>query len=276
MTASVLALVAVAAVTTSSGFAAPASEPVTKVKTEVIFEVGHPQTGAPEPATGLVPPGVVLLVESRGGSVMERYVKIHQELREAYRLMSFDKGIKAMLDIGVGSTKPVSSSIAGLDVTLKLLSVNDVQATYEVRLAESGEDPVVTRVAVRRSDWAIVGGRDGAKAPYFFLLFRPLTQAEEIDEARWEGMTKPKVLTSVNPKYPEEARKEKVQDIVVLELDIRADGTVASANVLEGKVPDLIEAAKEAALQWTFEPARDKAGRPVAVRYTVTLAFKLQ
>jgi protein TonB len=84
------------------------------------------------------------------------------------------------------------------------------------------------------------------------------------------------VLTSVKPTYPEETRAARVQDIIVLELEIRSDGTVASASPLQGKVPSLVEAAKAAAMQWTFEPARDATGQPVAVKYTVTLAFKLE
>lgn len=246
------------------------------VITEVIFEVGRPQPDQPEPAADLVPPGVVLLVESRGGSVMERYVKIHQELRDAYRLASFDKGKKTMLDLAPGAAQRVASPINSLDTSVKLLSADEIKATYEVRLEERSKEPVVTRLAVKRGDFAIVGGRDGAEAPYFFILIRPLTTAEVADELRWKGMTRPKVLNAPQPKYPEEARKARVQDVVVLELDIRADGTVAGATSVKGTVPELIAAAKEAALQWTFEPARDKSGEPVAVRYTITLAFKLE
>jgi TonB family protein len=207
---------------------------------------------------------------------MERYVKIHQELRDAYRLASFDKGKKTMLDLAPGAAQKVASPIASLDASVKLLSADEIKATYEVRLEEPGKEPVVTRLAVKRGDFAIVGGRDGAAAPYFFMLIRPLSIAEEEDEARWKGMTRPKVLTSVKPKYPEETRAARVQDIIVLELEIRTDGTVASASPLQGKVPSLVEAAKAAAMQWTFEPARDATGQPVAVKYTVTLAFKLE
>ena len=246
------------------------------VITEVIFEVGRPQPDQQEPAADLVPPGVVLLVESRGGSVMERYVKIHQELRDAYRLASFDKGKKTMLDLAPGAAQRVASPIGSLDTSVKLLSADEIKATYEVRLEERSKEPVVTRLAVKRGDFAIVGGRDGAEAPYFFILIRPLTTAEVADELRWEGMTRPKVLNAPQPKYPEEAREAREHDIIVLELEIRADGTVASATPMQGKVPTLVEAAKEAALQWTFDPARDKSGKPVAVRYTITLAFKLK
>jgi len=247
-----------------------------KLLTEVNFEVGRPAADAPDGPSGLVPPGVVLLVESRGGSVMERYVKIHQELRDAYRLGSFDKARKSMVELAVGAAGNVASTVPGMQAWLKPLSFDDLMATYEVRLEEAGREPVVTRLAVKRGDFAIVGGRDGAEAPYFFMLIRPLTLAEEADEKRWEGMTRPKVRTTVQPKYPEEARKAREQDVVVLELEVRADGSVASATPLQGKVPSLIEAARAAALQWTFDPALDRADKPVAVKYTITLAFKLE
>ena len=247
-----------------------------KVMTEVTIEVGRPAADAPEDSPGLVPPGVVLLLESSSGTVRERYIKIHQELREAYRLGSFDKGRKTLLELAAGVAGSVQSPVPGMQASLKPLSFDDLKVTYEVRLEEPGSEPVVTRLAVKRGDFAIVGGRDGAEAPYFFMLIRPLRNAEETDEKGWEGMTKPKVRTSVQPVYPEEARKAKEQDFVVLELEIRADGTVASATPLLGIVPSLIEAAKAAALQWTFEPALDRSGKPVAVKYKVTLAFKLE
>jgi TonB family protein len=129
---------------------------------------------------------------------------------------------------------------------------------------------------VKRGSYSIVGGRNGPQAPYFFVFVRPSTIAEEAEEAKWEGKTKPNVNHKVQPKYPEEARKAKLMDVVVLELAIGTNGAVTGSRVLEGTVPELVEAAKSAAVQWTFEPARDKSGRPFASSYVLTMAFKLQ
>jgi len=246
------------------------------VLTEVVFEVGHPEIGAPEPVLELVPPGVVLVVESGGGSVIARYTKIHQELRDAYRLKSMDKGTRSMLQARKGVPGKVQSPIAGMGASLTLLAADDLKATFEVRLEEAGRDPVVTRVAVKRGDFAIVGGRDGAAAPYFFMLIRPLTRSEEEDEAKWEGKTRPKLVQKVQPTYPEASRQARVMDVIVLELSIDAAGAVTDATLVAGKVPELIEAARQAVLQWRFEPARDAAGRAFAAKYTITTAFKLE
>jgi len=246
------------------------------VLTEVVFEVGHPEIGAPEPAPELVPPGVVLVVESGGGSLMARYTKIHQELRDAYRLKSMDKGMRSMLQASKGVPGKVQSPIAGMGASLTLLAADDLKATFEVRLEEAGRDPVVTRVAVKRGDFAIVGGRDGAAAPYFFMLIRPLTRSEEEDEAKWEGKTRPKRVHKVQPTYPEALRQARVMDVIVLELSIDAAGAVTDATLVAGKVPELIEAARQAVLQWRFEPARDATGKAFAAKYTITTAFKLE
>jgi len=246
------------------------------VLTEVIFEVGHPEIGAPEPAPELVPPGVVLVVESGGGSLIARYTKIHQELRDAYRLKSMDKGMRSMLQASKGVPGKVQSPIAGMGASLTLLAADDLKATFEVRLEEAGRDPVVTRVAVKRGDFAIVGGRDGAAAPYFFMLIRPLTRSEEEDEAKWEGKTRPKLVQKVQPTYPEALRQARVMDVIVLELSIDAAGAVTDATLVAGKVPELIEAARQAVLQWRFEPARDATGKAFAAKYTITTAFKLE
>ncbi len=247
-----------------------------RVITEVILEVGHPAAGAVESPSAVIPPWTVVIYDSQGLSGAKRYIQLQKQLREAYRLETLSKEGNTMLDLVAGAAQAAPSPIPGLEIALKLLAVDDARATYEIRLAEADKTPVVTNVAVKRSDWAIVGGRDGARAPYFYVLFRPLSLAEEKEERGWEGMTKPKVATKVPPKYPEEARKAKVQDVIVLDLGISAGGAVTDAAVVEGEVAALVEAARQAALQWVFEPARDASGKAVACRYKITIAFKLE
>jgi len=257
---------------------ARAAEPapvVGGVITEVVLEVGRPAAMSVGAAAGVMRPLTVVVYEGQGLSAVERLVKLQLELRESYRLESLEKVGSATLNLAVDESQAAPAPIKGLNILLKLVGADDIKATYEVRLVEKGKEPVVTSVAVKRSQWAIVGGRDGEEAPYFFVLFRPLTPDEEKEEARWKGMTRPKVITKVTPAYPEEERQARAQDVVVLELDLRADGTVAGATPIQGKVPSLVEAARQAAMQWVYEPARDAAGKPVACKFTVTIVFKL-
>lgn len=263
-------------VVVASALAVEPVAPANRVITEVALEVGRPAASPEGAAPVTMPPWTVVVYDSRGLSGAKRYMQLKQELRDAYRLEKLDRQGSATLDLAVDAPQAAPSPLPGLDISLKALGVDDAKATYEVRLAEKGKEPVVTRVAVKRSDWAIVGGRDGAQAPYFYVLFRPLSLAEEKEERGWERMTKPKAVTKVQPKYPEESRKAGAQDVIVLDLAIDAAGKVTDAVKVEGEVAELVEAARQAALQWVFEPARDASGKAVACRFKITLVFKLQ
>ena len=61
----------------------------------------------------------------------------------------------------------------------------------------------------------------------------------------------------VKPEYPEEARKRRISGKVILEAEIRADGTPGSITVREGIAgwPAFGEKAIEAVKQWRFKPA---------------------
>lgn len=97
--------------------------------------------------------------------------------------------------------------------------------------------------------------------------------------ARWEkgsGLTEPKVIEKAPPVYPEEARAEKVQGVVILDATITAKGEARDLTTVQDPDARLTAAAHEAVARWRFEPARDAEGRAVAVRYKVTVNFKLQ
>lgn len=78
-----------------------------------------------------------------------------------------------------------------------------------------------------------------------------------------------------SPPYTEDARKGRVQGIVILEAIIDAMGKVDQVKVLKGLPMGLTESAVEAARVWTFEPAT-KNGRPVPVFFNLTIRFSLQ
>ena len=84
----------------------------------------------------------------------------------------------------------------------------------------------------------------------------------------------PVPLTSVPPAYPEEARKNRVQGKVLLEAVVDEKGIVAKVGTLESPDPALADAAVEAVKRWTYKPATLK-GKPVKVRMTITVNFKL-
>ncbi len=84
----------------------------------------------------------------------------------------------------------------------------------------------------------------------------------------------PVEIQRVQPTYPEEARKNRIQGRVVVQAVIDTKGNVQRVEAVESPDPMLTEAALGAVKQWTYKPATKK-GKPVKVRLTVTVAFKL-
>jgi TonB family protein len=89
------------------------------------------------------------------------------------------------------------------------------------------------------------------------------------------NITEPKALEKVNPKYPPEMRKAGTSGSVVARLVIDDAGHVRDVEVLDSPAAEFSAAATEAFEQWTFEPAT-MDGKPVAVRYIVTVLFRLK
>jgi TonB family protein len=75
------------------------------------------------------------------------------------------------------------------------------------------------------------------------------------------------------PKYPDKARKDKIEGMVRLDAHIAPDGTVESVTTVEGSLL-LGEAASSAVRNWTFQPAR-RDGKPVDDRVRINIEFFL-
>jgi protein TonB len=66
-----------------------------------------------------------------------------------------------------------------------------------------------------------------------------------------------KVKTSVQPAYPELAKKNNIQGTARLEVTIAPDGSVKNVKVLGGS-PVLAQAATDAVKKWKYEPAANE------------------
>jgi TonB family protein len=80
------------------------------------------------------------------------------------------------------------------------------------------------------------------------------------------------VTHRVDPDYPVAARPAKLQGVIVLDVVVGRDGTVADVHALNG--PDVLaQSATDALRWWRFEPYRVE-GQPVVVETTVAVEFK--
>jgi protein TonB len=75
--------------------------------------------------------------------------------------------------------------------------------------------------------------------------------------------------------YTDEGRRRSVEGEVVMEVVVRADGSVGQVRVLQGLGSGLNERAADAVRQWRFAPAR-RFGQPVDVLVEVAVEFRLR
>lgn len=245
-------------------------------------------TGSPEPAAEgtsgvLLAPGTVLPVDTPtaatgdvtaslagSGDVFSLAEKLTTTLRLADVRPQYEVKETMVLDrvVELPAVTPGSS----VHPRVTLLGETDELATYRVTFQKDNEVLSETNVSVAVGGRAVVGGLDGAEAPYLFLVVRPLPAGTE--EGAPNDIDPPRRVAGGSPAYPEDARKERIEGVVIIQTVVEKDGHVSQARVLKGTHPSLEQASLEAVEGWTFEPATLN-GKPVAVFYNLTIRFRL-
>jgi TonB family protein len=168
---------------------------------------------------------------------------------------------------------------SGVTISATLLGYNDSTGTYRIVFQQGDRALADSTVNVDRGGRAVVGGMDGAEAPYLFVFIEPDPPKVEDGKFRYRqgiGITEPAKREAPSPRYPDSARRDRVSGVVVLDLKIDSQGKVVDHVVLKDPDPRLTEAAKAAVLQWVFEPARNAEGTPLTVWYVITVRFNLK
>jgi len=88
------------------------------------------------------------------------------------------------------------------------------------------------------------------------------------------GLTNPVPTYKPEPDYSEDARKAKMQGMVVLEVVVGSDGRPQIRKVLQSLGMGLDEQAVKAVSTWKFKPGT-KDGKPVPVLINVLVSFRL-
>lgn len=89
---------------------------------------------------------------------------------------------------------------------------------------------------------------------------------------RYHNPLEGRATRRVEPKYPEEAKKNRIKGKVIVELTVDEEGNVMLARALNGHKL-LKSAAIEAAKGWRFTPTQWN-GKPVKIIGTITFVFK--
>ena len=99
----------------------------------------------------------------------------------------------------------------------------------------------------------------------------------DVYEAGVGGVGDPALIHEVKPNFTVDAMRAKIQGVVVMEVVVRADGSVdpASMRITRSLDRGLDQQAVIAVRQWRFRPSL-RLGRPVASRVTIEIAFTLR
>ena len=87
------------------------------------------------------------------------------------------------------------------------------------------------------------------------------------------GINAPTKIKDVRPIYPAAAQDAGIEGVVIIEVQIAEDGTIATAHTVRS-IPLLDEAALDAVRQWIFTPTLLN-GAPISVAMMVTVNFTL-
>jgi len=83
-----------------------------------------------------------------------------------------------------------------------------------------------------------------------------------------------RLIRRVEPSYPAFARSNRIEGIVLLDVDVDEQGNVADIRVIRGH-PMLNDEAVRAVRQWKYSPTLLN-GRPVPVTAAVTITFTMR
>ena len=111
---------------------------------------------------------------------------------------------------------------------------------------------------------------EGRPRPIIFTVTLKFSVSGNSDLSEIEP---PKLIQQVDPVYPEEAKREKIEGTVVLGITIGEAGLVSEVRVLES-VPGLDQAAIDAVRKWQYTGAWI-GGQPVIYSTTVSIKFSL-
>jgi TonB family protein len=161
------------------------------------------------------------------------------------------------------SVRPVRTGDRSVRLDLRLL----LGATQEIAAASvSGE----------LGKTFILGGKPESSPIFVAVTPRDTEHPLPPPEAFTAGddVQRPRLVTRVDPRYPESLHRQKKSGMVVIQAIVNADGTVGPATVVRHSDREFDDSALEAVRQWRYEPAVLK-GAPVRVYLTITVSFRI-
>lgn len=245
-------------------------EPTDQLATNFTLFVGRPASETGKSATQLAP-GLALIDPEQVADPTATIEELKKNLKRTFDLAEITSTPAMVLQLTIGKETKLATPAGSVEFAVTLERFDTWTATYLVKLLEEGQPSKDTRVMIKRAERGLIGGRDGAAAPFFTLAIEPCSPTHRLKG----DVVPPTLVSKAKPIYPEDARSERVQGVIILEAQVDTQGRVAAVRAIKGDDQRLVDAATAALKQWTYTPATLR-GKPVAVYLTVTMKFSLQ
>ena len=234
--------------------------------------VGKPEAVAAPTTQVLDFPGPFVMLGRSGEQEARNVLQLMDKLRENYRLAEVTIAGTSVVPMKTSGETAVAVPGETVQASVTLLAFDESKALYGVRLTKLGEKPSSSKVLIARGERGVVGTRDGEQAPYLFITIEPLvpSQKDETSPAVY-----PELVTRIQPEYPSDAKKAKIEGVVVLEGTIDVSGAVRDLKPVRSEPMGLTEAAIKAVSQWRYKPAQDANGKAIPTFCTLTIRFAL-
>ena len=109
----------------------------------------------------------------------------------------------------------------------------------------------------------------------FVALVSTVLAAQAPPRLRVGGdIQRPQKIVHVDPIYPEQAKADRLEGMVIVEAVIATDGTIMNVDVIRSAHPLLDAAAVEAVSRWEYTPTLLN-GEPVELVMSVNVTFSL-
>ncbi len=292
-----------------AGLAAPSLAASDRLEMKLrVFEGARQGTLSPPEfvTTSYIRPTVTASLEMKAGSGAD---KEKDQILRVFNLQDARLLTEADLIIGEGGASPdtvrhyfrLNGNAFMIVVLLKEEgNPNRFLVLFNEMEADKAKNVLTTEMLLAGGHGAVFGFEDRLGKPYFcsFHITGPpekilppppspppppalspeqkkaLAKFESGAEKAWNEVKPPRLMKSVQPVYPEEARKARTQGAVILNVRTDKKGNISEVMVLKSVDEALSRAAVEAVKQWKYEPFI-KDGQAKEVVFTVTVMFKL-
>jgi len=168
------------------------------------------------------------------------------------------------------ATKP------GYSVTIEV-SYDETGKPEDAKVVKSDDptgDRTLEQIAMKMVEKDVQPAKVVDGKPVKFKARRPFNFPVAGDQGEAANANRPvlRAGTQVLPKYPESMIARNETGGAIVQLVIRADGTVRTTNILASSHPEFAQEAQSSLSQWTFVP-RDGPGMPPESTWHVAVAF---